>query len=468
MQNELLENAVSIIVNTIKKLKLGKEFQDYILTPDRIIEFEIELDKNRKFKAYRIQHNSLLGPYKGGIRFHPDVSKEEVQALSMLMTIKNSTVGLPYGGAKGGIKIDPKELTEAELENVSRKYVSYLASYIGPKKDIPAPDMNTNSKIISWMVEEYVKKFKIQKSKVKNLNYLRATFTGKDVKDGGSEGRESATGKGGVIVLKALLSKLKSEIINYKSQINTKQKSLKFKTFNNYDLFGAWNLDFSALSVAVQGFGNVGYFFAEEAVKNNLKVIAISDSKGGITSRNTFQVSSSTLHTSLDIPLVLKCKKEKGYIAGCYCVGGVCDLRGGREISNEELLELPVDILVPSALENVINSQNMHKIKAKIIVEMANGPVTDEAYDYLTKKGVIIIPDVLANSGGVIGSYLEWLQGIKSEKWSIKKYNDKLKSILEKATDEIYKRSIKQKISLKKAAYDIAILRLYKSWKSKL
>src|SRR3990167_2154909 len=462
MTNDLLKNSISIITNTIKRLKFDKKFLDYILKPERVIEFEINLDKNRNFKAFRIQHNSLLGPYKGGIRFHPDVSKEEVQALSMLMIIKNSAVGLPYGGAKGGIRIDPKKLTEKELEEVSRKYINHIASYIGPKLDIPAPDVNTNAKIISWMVNEFIKvKSNMEEVKRKtkiSRTYLRSTFTGKDIKDGGSVGRESATGKGGVIVLKALLSKLKSEIINYKSQINTKQKSLKFKTFNNYDLFGAWNLDFSALSVAVQGFGNVGYFFADESVKNNLKVIAISDSKGGIVSR-------LNLNESLDIPLVLKCKKEKGYVAGCYCVGGVCDLKNGRIITNEELLSMPVDILVPSALESVINRQNMAKIKAKIIVEMANGPVTDEAYEYLTKKGVVIIPDVLANSGGVIGSYLEWLQGIRNEKWSEEKYNRELKNILEKATDEIYNLSARENVSLKQAAYEVALLRLYKSWK---
>lgn len=426
----MLENAILIIKTAIKRLKLGKKFEDYILRPEKIIEFYIELDNKRKFKAFRIQHNSLLGSYKGGIRFHPQVSKEEVQALSMLMTIKNSASGLPYGGAKGGIQIDPKSLTQKELEKISRMYVDNIAQYIGPKKDIPAPDVNTNAKIISWMVDEYIKlktkSEKVKKLDQKKLNYLKASFTGKDLKDGGSEGREAATGKGGVIVLKELLSKLK--------------------------------LQAGALSVAIQGFGNVGYFFAEESVKNNLKVIAISDSKGGITSKNTMKVS-------LDIPLVLKCKKEKGYVAGCYCVGGVCDLRNGRKITNEDLLSMPVDILVPSALENVINGQNMHKIKAKIIVEMANGPITDEAHEYLTKKGVIIIPDVLANSGGVIGSYLEWLQGIRNEKWNTKKYNDKLKNILEKATNVIYKRSISKKISLKEAAYDIAILRLYKAWK---
>ncbi|OGK30988.1 hypothetical protein A3F29_04470 [Candidatus Roizmanbacteria bacterium RIFCSPHIGHO2_12_FULL_33_9] len=483
MTNDLLKNSISIITNTIKRLKFDKKFLDYILKPERVIEFEINLDKNRNFKAFRIQHNSLLGPYKGGIRFHPDVSKEEVQALSMLMIIKNSAVGLPYGGAKGGIRIDPKKLTEKELEEVSRKYINHIASYIGPKLDIPAPDVNTNAKIISWMVNEFIKvKSNMEEVKRKtkiSRTYLRATFTGKDIKDGGSVGRESATGKGGVIVLKAILSKLKSEARSTKSETNSNIQNSNDK--NSFE-FRISNFEFPRLTIGVQGFGNVGYFFAEEAVKNNLKVIAVSDSKGGIIklnskheTRNSKQIENynlensdlyrvSNLHT-LDIPLVMKCKKKKGSLAGCYCVGGVCDLRNGRQISNEELLSLPVDILVPSALENVINNQNMDKIKAKIIVEMANGPVTDEAYEYLTKKGIIIIPDVLANAGGVIGSYLEWLQGIRDEKWSEEKYNRELKNILEKATDEIYNLSARENVSLKQAAYEVALLRLYKSWK---
>ena len=203
----MLENAILIIVNTIKRLKLDKKFQDSILKPERIIEFDINLDKKRSYKAFRIQHNSLLGPYKGGIRFHPQVSKDEVQALSMLMTIKNSASGLPYGGAKGGVQIDPKSLTQKELEKVSRLYVDNIAQYIGPEKDIPAPDVNTNAKIIGWMVDQYVK---LETDNTKKLNYLKSAFTGKDLRDGGSEGREAATGKGGVIVLKAILSKLKS------------------------------------------------------------------------------------------------------------------------------------------------------------------------------------------------------------------------------------------------------------------
>ncbi|MFH1827584.1 MAG: Glu/Leu/Phe/Val dehydrogenase [bacterium] len=521
MSNELLENAKLTIKDILKKLDLPKDFQDYILKPENIIEFEIKLDKTRKYKAFRIQHNSLLGPYKGGIRFHPQVSKGEIQALSMLMTIKNSAVDLPYGGAKGGISLDPKELTENELEQVSKKYVRFLVPFIGPKHDIPAPDVNTNAKIISWMVDEYVK-IKSKKEKVKRkkniipgsdssdvdltkydresnvnqilnpasqrgeqvkddnqkLNYLRAAFTGKNVSEGGAQGKESATGKGGVIVLKAILSKLKSQAKNNKSQINSKSKIL------NQKYFGAWNLDFDALSVAIQGFGNVGYFFADEATRNNLKIISVSDSKGGIIklnpkyevrnpkrtkNSNLFRISNLEFRVSdllsLDIPLIMDCKKKKGSLAGCYCVGGVCDLSGGRQISNEELLAMPVDILVPSALENVINRHNMVKIKAKIIVEMANGPVTDEAYEYLTKKGVIIIPDVLANSGGVIGSYLEWLQGINGKKMSDLEYANKLKQILEKATDKIFNRSRKEKISLKQAVYEVALLRLYEAWK---
>src|SRR3989344_2124753 len=366
----MLENAILIIKTAIKRLKLGKKFEDYLLRPEKIIEFSIELDKKRKFKAYRIQHNSLLGPYKGGIRFHPEVTKQEVQALSMLMSIKNSASGLPYGGAKGGIQIDPKSLSQDELEKVSRMYVDNIAAYIGPKKDIPAPDVNTNAKIISWMVDEYVKRetYNMKRGKLnkKKLDYLKASFTVKDVKDGGSAGREAATGMGGVIVLQAILKKIQHHFSRSPHPKGT-------QAINSKKVFSS----FTNLTVAIQGFGNVGYFFADEAVKNNFKVVAVSDSKGGITSRNTFQVSSSMLHTSLDIPLVLKCKKEKGYVAGCYCVGGVCDLRNGKQISNEELLSMPVDILVPSALESVINRQNMAKIKAKIIVEMANGPVTD-------------------------------------------------------------------------------------------
>ncbi len=430
--NAMLESAQSIIRNTAKGLNLPDKTIDRLLTPEKIYEFLIL----KKFKAFRVQHNSLLGPYKGGIRFHPNVNLDEIQALATLMTIKCSVTGLDFGGGKGGVVVDPKKLSETELEELSRAYVRAAYPFIGTDKDVPAPDLNTNSKIIGWMVDEYIKiqksKSKIQTVDEKTLSYWRATFTGKPIDMGGSLGREEATGRGGVTVLKALLKKLATKNHSGLSRIWTSQ------------------IDINS-TVAIQGFGNVGYSFAKIASESGFKVTAVSDSKGAITGNKLLP---------LDIPLVMQCKKEKGYIAGCYCVGGVCDLRSGREISNDELLELPVEILVPAALENVINGQNMSKIRAKIIVEMANGPITEEAHEYLTKKGVVIVPDVLANSGGVIVSYLEWLQNVRNEKWDVGRVNEELEKIILKAFDKVWNRSVEKKISLKDAAFEVAIERL--------
>jgi glutamate dehydrogenase/leucine dehydrogenase len=239
---------------------------------------------------------------------------------------------------------------------------------------------------------------------------------------GGSLGRNEATGRGGVIVLKALLEKL-----------------------------GWENFSPSTLTIAVQGFGNVGYYFAKIASEAGFKVVAVSDSKGGIIKPKGDKLEA------LDIPLVMECKKEKGTLAGCYCAGGVCDTKGGKTITNEELLELPVDILVPAALENVINENNMKNIKAKIIIEMANGPVTEEAYEYLSKKKVIIVPDVLANSGGVTVSYLEWAQNKAGYYWSEEEVNSKLEVMMKKAFETIWKKSIEKKIPLKQAAFEVAL-----------
>lgn len=422
--NQILESVQKMLGETAKQLQLDQKTIAKILTPEHIHDFavSITLDNGtkKKFKAYRIQHNSKLGPYKGGIRFHPTVNKDEIQALATLMSIKTAVIGIPLGGSKGGITVDPKHLSEGELERLSRAYVRKIFAFIGEGKDIPAPDVNTNSKIIGWMLDEYIKMKKEKNKQIddKTLSRWRAAFTGKPLEMGGSLGRIKATGRGGVTILKALLAKL-----NFSPRT----------------------------TIAVQGFGNVGYYFAKIASEQGMSIVAVSDSKGAVTG-NQF--------LPLDIPLVMDCKKEKGYLAGCYCVGGVCDLRKGRQISNEEMLELPVDILVPSALENVINSQNMSKIKAKIILEMANGPVTEEAYEYLTKKGVIIVPDVLANAGGVAVSYFEWLQNMQAEKWSEEKVNKKLEELMSKAFDQIWERSIKEKIPLKQAAIETAIERL--------
>lgn len=412
---KMLETAQEIIRSTAADLGLKESVINRLVEPERILELNLPLRRDNGdteiFKGYRIQHNSLLGPYKGGIRFFPTVNREEVQALATLMSIKCAVAGLPYGGGKGGIAVDPKQLSERELERLSRLFLTQIADVIGPDKDIPAPDVNTNPKIIGWMLDEY-EKITGRKSP--------ATFTGKSLDQGGSLGRTEATGRGGVIILKFLLAKL-------------------------HDV---------SSTIAVQGFGNVGYYFAELAAKQGMKVVAVSDSKGGIIKKIGDELQP------LDIPMVMSCKQEKGSLAGCYCAGGVCDTRGGQLISNADLLELPVDILVPAALENAINTDNMEKIRARIIIEMANGPVSSEAYEYLTKKNVIIIPDVLANAGGVVVSYLEWLQSKSEEKWTEEKVNEQLEEIMTTAFQEIWNRSVERKIPVKKAAFEIAIERI--------
>lgn len=398
---KMLKSAQSLIEEVGKKLGLSSSLVKRIIEPEMVYEFNfsVVMDDGRKeiFKGWRIQHNSVLGPYKGGIRFHPETNREEIQALATLMTIKCATVGLPFGGAKGGVMVDPKNLSLLELERLSREYVKKIAPFIGEDIDIPAPDVNTNSQIMAWMVDEY-EKIVGKKSP--------SAFTGKPLEKGGSFGRNEATGRGGVIVLKSLLSKIKPSV------------------------------NFNKLTVAVQGFGNVGYYFAQIAEKEGFQIIAVSDSQGGIFLKNGLSVAAALKH------------KEE--------TGTVVKAKWGKTISNEELLRLPVDILVPAALENVINKNNMKNIKAKIIVEMANGPITKEADEYLTKRGTIIIPDVLANAGGVTVSYLEWVQGKQGYWWEEKEVNQKLKRIMEKALEKIWEKA-KKGVSLKQAAFAVAI-----------
>jgi len=430
--NDMLQTAQNTIIKTGKGMGLSREVIDRLVQPDSIHEFvlQVQMDNGKKklLSAFRIQHNDNLGPYKGGIRFHQNVSRDEVQALATLMTIKCAVAGLPYGGSKGGIIFNPKEYSEKELERISKEYARAISPIIGPEVDVPAPDVNTNGQIMKWMMDA--------------SKQPMATFTGKPVKYGGTLGRTEATGRGGVIILESLILKLKSQITNFKSQINSKSQT-------------------GALSVAVQGFGNVGYYFAKIAQERGFTIVAVSDSKGGISQVGAGRDLPVQID-SLDIKKIMECKKEKGEVAGCYCVGGVCDMSKGNKITNAELLELPVDILVPAALENVINKENMYKIQAKIIIEMANGPISEEAYNYLTGKGVLIVPDVLANSGGVAVSYLEWYQNMKGQTWSEEKVNKKLHHMMRDAFEEIWKTYQKRKTSLKQAAFETAIGRIIK------
>ncbi len=397
---KMLESAQALITKTAEKMGLESEMIKRLIEPEFAHEFalSVTMDSGKKkvFKGWRIQHNSALGPYKGGIRFHHETVKEEVQALATLMSIKCAVAGLPYGGGKGGIVVDPKKLSKMELERLSRAFANRIAHVIGEDVDVPAPDVNTTPEIMSWMIDEY-QKIIGHKSP--------ATFTGKPVAMGGSLGRTEATGRGGLFVLLSLMAKLKKKA--------------------------------KGTTVAVQGFGNVGYYFAKLATEVGFKVVAISDSKSGVYDKN-----------GIDLDRALKNKKEKGTVA--YT----------KAISNEELLELDVDVLVPAALENMVNEKNMAKIKAEIIVEMANGPLTQEAYVYLAKKGVIVVPDVLANSGGVAVSYLEWVQGKAGYFWSEKEVNEKLKVMMERAFEAIWKKSVEKKMPIKQAAFEVAIERI--------
>lgn len=419
----MLQTAQNTIIKTGKAMNLPSDVIDRLVQPNAIHEFvlEVKMDNGKKklFNAFRIQHNNNLGPYKGGIRFHQNVSRDEVQALATLMSIKCAVAGLPYGGGKGGIIFNPKECSEKELERITVAFGKAISPIIGPEIDVPAPDVNTNGQIMKWLTDEFVAYSRKSVVDSRKRKQLRATFTGKMIKEGGTLGRTEATGRGGVAITEALLEKL-----------GKKRNEMR---------------------VAVQGFGNVGFYYAKIATERGMSVVAVSDSKGGVTGTE-----------GLDIDKIMSCKKEKGEVAGCYCVGGVCDISKGKKITNAQLLELPVDILVPAALENVINKENMQKIQAKIIIEMANGPISEEAYDYLTKKGILIVPDVLANSGGVAVSYLEWYQNMKGQTWSEEKVNKKLHSMMKDAFEEIWQTYKKRKSSLKQAAFETAIGRMLK------
>ena len=400
---EMLESTQNLIRTIGEKMGYDKSNIDQLITAEMIYEFALPIDKDdgtsEMFVGYRVQHSSVRGPYKGGIRFHQDTTREEVQALAILMSIKTAVANIPMGGGKGGIRVNPKNLSESELKQLSKKFAAKLAHVIGQDVDIPAPDVNTNPTIMKWMLEEYEQ---IHGKKEPSA------FTGKSVLNGGSLGRTEATGYGGVIALQELLKRL----------YPNKQ---------------------SKMTIAIQGFGNVGYYFAEAAVAEGHKVVAVSDSKGGIIGNES--------EDGLDIPLVLTCKKKVGSIQG-------------KTISNQELLELPVDILVPAALENVINEKNMKNIKSKIIVEMANGPITETARQFLSSKGIIIIPDVLANAGGVIVSYLEWVQGRQGIWWSQSDVMNRLNDIMSTSFADIWNYSKIQSIDLKTAAFEVAIQRL--------
>jgi len=405
----MLETAHQLIRRVGDQLGLSKADIDYLLETDAEHEFEIELSSGNKHKAYRVQHKNVLGPYKGGIRFHPEVSLDEVRALATLMSLKTAAVGLPLGGGKGGVIINPKELSKTELEELARKYAAQLTPHIKDDKDVPGPDVGISPETIDWMVDEFEKL---------TGDRSHASFTGKSVEKGGSAGRDAATGRGGVIVLRELL------------KLMGKEEKI--------------------ITLGVQGFGNVGSFFGVIAEKEqpNWRLIAATDSTGGLYKPG-----------GLSADEVDKYKKNTGPLKD-YQVADA------KLISNDDLVGLDVDILVLAALGDVITKENMENVKATMILELANGPVDETAHEYLTRQGVTIIPDILANAGGVIVSYLEWLQNKNDEHWAETKVNQELEKYLVKATKEVLTYSQKEQVSLKEAAFAVAIQRILKAKRS--
>lgn len=409
------DNALAQLHSAAKIMGLPNWLVEVLSTPQRQIEVSlpVKMDNGQvqAFRGFRVQYNNWLGPFKGGLRYHPRVDINEVKALAFWMMIKNGVVNVPFGGGKGGIEVDPKKLSQSELERLTREFAKALSPNIGPIVDVPAPDVNTNAQIMEWLADEY--------GKVAG-NFTPAVVTGKPVGKGGSEGREEATGLGGFYVLEETIKRL----------------GLK-----------------KPLTVAIQGFGNVGSHIAELLYQDGYKVVALSDSKGAIYDQ---------AREGFNVGLVKKCKEEKGFIAGCYCVGSVCDLaqKHKGEITNEVLLELPVDILIPAALEAVLTAGNAPRIAAKIVLEMANGPTTPEADKILNEKGVVVVPDVLANSGGVTASYFEWYQNLHQESWSLERVREELKEKMTHAFDEVWGISQERKVTLRTAAFILALERL--------
>ena len=403
------EIAQKQIKSACDKLNTDPAVYEILKNPMRVLEvsFPVKLDDGtiKTFTGYRSQHNNAVGPFKGGLRFHPAVTKDEVKALSTWMTFKCSVAGIPYGGGKGGMAIDPKKYSKAELERISRGFAEAISPLIGEKVDIPAPDVNTNGQIMSWMVDSYEKIVG---------HSAKGVFTGKPLEFGGSLARTEATGYGVHLAAKKALDKL--------------------------------NIDVKGATYAVQGFGNVGYYTAYYAYKDGAKIVAFSNTDVAIYNEN-----------GIDMEAVIKDYEENGRIV---------ENKGyGKDFTNEELLELEVDVLAPCALENQITSENADRIKAKVITEGANGPTTPEADEILYKKGIVVIPDILANAGGVVVSYFEWVQNLQGYYWAFDEVQEKEDTVLSNAFEDVWSIADEFKVDLRNAAYMSSIRRIEKAMK---
>lgn len=401
------DNVLLTIENASKLLGYSKDDYEVIKYPERELKVSVPVRMDdgslQVFQGFRIQHSTVRGPAKGGIRYHYAVNEDEVKALAAWMTFKCAVVDIPYGGGKGGVICDPTKLSDGELQRITRGFTEKIANFVGPNIDIPAPDVGTTPQIMGWIVDTY--------SKMKGQN-TPGVVTGKPVELGGSLGRGEATGRG---VMLATLNVLKAK-----------------------------NIEAAGSTACVQGMGNVGSISAKLLHQAGIKILAVSDVSGGIYNPN-----------GLDIPGILEfLQAKRGNLLKDYNADGL------QRISNQELLEIECTVLVPAALENQINKDNADKIKARVIVEGANGPTTIEADEILNQKGITLVPDILANSGGVVVSYFEWVQNLQNFYWTEEDVNAKLKQIADRAFDSVWTMSVDKKVSLRTAAYMIAIKRV--------
>ncbi len=411
------ENYLEIVSESAKILDLSDTVIEKLKTPNKIHEYEIKISTGKTFNAYRVQFNNARGPYKGGIRFHPEADIEEVKALAALMAIKCAVVNIPLGGGKGGVQCNPKELTQDEIQEVSRAWIQKMEAFIGPRQDIPAPDVYTNPQIMGYMLDEY--------EKIKGKS-LPGVITGKPLELGGSAGRGAATAQGGVYIL-----------LDYIEKIGKKPEDL---------------------TVAVQGFGNAGYHAAQILHSHGFKIIAVSDSKGGIYDKKGMNPEN-----------IFAGKKQFGSIQaalqakldGKICAESTCC--NPEVITNAELLEIECDILIPSALDGVLTVENAENVKASIILELANGPLTPEADTIFEKNNIVVIPDVLANAGGVTVSYFELVQNIQNFYWTESEVQVRLKKIMLDAFSDILAFSEEKNITLRKAAFVLAVQRIVRA-----
>ena len=403
-ETSLYEMALTNFRKAASAYNLNPNIQRFLEATQRVlvVEFPVVMDDGsvKVFQGFRAQHNTVRGPAKGGIRYHQNVDLDEVKTLAFWMTWKNALMDLPYGGGKGGVKVNPKELSIKEVERLSRRFFSEISILVGPDRDIPAPDVNTNPDIMGWYMDTY------------SMNVGHAVLgvvTGKPVGLGGSLGRTEATGRGVKVIA---------------------EETAKYL-----------GMDLKSSKVAVQGFGNVGYYSALlMQQETNAKIVAVSDSKGGIFNPE-----------GLDVEKVKEFKDKNGTVVG---------YPGTEEITNEELLELDVDFLVLAALENAINERNANNIKAKVLLEGANGPITVDACSTLEKKGIFVAPDILANAGGVTVSYFEWVQDLQSYFWDLEQIREALEKKMRKAFSDVLEAKNEYNVDMRTAAYVVAIDRV--------